>query len=221
MATRVKIICKYYQVREFRNGNITENKYNLIPWLNRMRSLELPDRYKEVNGISGRLEEITQIEGTNIYALNFMRMDDVSTSYKLTKSTPAEHVDIEAGEYIAKNTVCLYDPENGIMMIQGNRGGYADASIESYINDFFQSKKLEIVPIIENVNFMGANTEYLKLDVRLANIREFQPQPGGPFEKIIHGMNEVEGTNAHIEISLGRDRTSRLNQGKIQSTISD
>ena len=86
-----------------------------------MGSLELPDRYKEVNGISGRLEEITQIEGTNIYALNFMRMDDVSTSYKLTKNTPAEHVDIEVGEYIAKNTVCLYDPENGIMMIQGKK----------------------------------------------------------------------------------------------------
>lgn len=221
MATSVKITCKYYQVRECRNGNITENTYDLTPWLNHIGSLELSDRYKEVNGISGRLEDITRTEDANIYALNFMRMDDVSTSYKLTKSTPAEHVDIEVGEYIAKNTVCLYDPENGIMMIQGNRGGYADASIESYINEFFQSKKLEIVPIIENVDFMGANTEYLKLDVRLANIRDFQPQPGEPFEKIIYAMNEVEGMNAHIEISLGRDRTAKLNQGKVQSAISD
>lgn len=223
MATNVKITCKYYQVRESRDGEITENTYNLIPWLNRLNSLSLEDRYKEVNGISGRLEDIVRIGETNIYALNFMRMDDVSTTYKVKKNSPAEHVDIdvEVGEYIAKNTVCLYDSENQIMMIQGNRGGYADSSIESYINDFFETKVCEITPITENINFLGENTEYMKLDVRLANIRDFRPQSGSIFEKIIYGMNQIEGVNAHVEITLGRNRSSRLNRNQMHSAISD
>lgn len=222
MATNVKIICKYYQVREFKDGNVTENTYSLITWLTQVYSLNLQSRYKEVNGIAGRLEDIAQIEGTHIYALNFMRMDDVSTSYKLRKDTPAAHVDIEMGEYIAKNTVCLYDAEKHILMIQGNRGGYTETSIESYINEFFDTKVCSIVPIIENVDFLGENAEYLKLDVRLANIREFRPQKGSSFEQIIYGMNEVEGVNAHIEITLGRGgNEARLNREQMHGIISD
>ncbi|MGN0414170.1 MAG: DUF6731 family protein [Agathobacter sp.] len=223
MATNVKITCKYYQVREFRDNDITENTYDLIPWLNRLNSMSLENKYKDVNGISGRLEDIVRIGETNIYALNFMRMDDVSTTYKVKKNCPAEHVDIdvEVGEYIAKNTVCLYDSENQIMMIQGNRGGYADSSIESYINDFFETKVCEMTPITENIDFLGENTEYMKLDVRLANIREFRPQNGSIFERIIYGMNQIEGVNAHVEISLGRNKTSRLNRDQMHSVISD
>lgn len=221
MATNVKISCKYYQVREYRDGNVTENTYSLITWLARMCTLNLQSRYREVNGIAGRLEDIVQIAGTHIYSLNFMRMEDVSTSYKLRKDTPAAHVDIETGEYIAKNTVCLYDSENHILMIQGNRGGYTESSIESYINEFLETKECSIVPIIENIDFLGDNAEYLKLDVRLANIRDFRPQIGSSFEQIIRGMNEVEGVNAHVEITLGRGNQARLNTDKMHGIISD
>lgn len=221
MATNVKITCKYYQVREYRNGDITPNTYSLIPWLNRVGALALKDRYREVNGIAGRMENLVGIGESNIYALNFMRMDEVSTSYKLRKDTPAEHVDIEIGEYIAKNTVCLYDPDHDIMMIQSNRGGYSDASIESYINSFFEDKVCAISPIIEDVNVLSDRSEYMKFDVRIANIKAFRPHKGSFFEGVIEGMNRMEGMKAHIEVSLGRSKYARLDKEEMKAAIAD
>lgn len=221
MATNVKIVCKYYQVREFKDNDITEKTYDLLPWLQYINSLALEDRYKNINGVAGRLEEIVQLGNPDIYALNFMRTDNVSTSYRVRKDKPAEHIDIEVGEYIAKNTVCLYDSKNQIIMIQSNRGGYADASITSYINSFWDEQKCSVVPIRESVNFTGDKAEYMKLDVRLANIKDYRPSKGSFFEGFIDGMNRIEGARAHIEISLGNDRKARLNRDEMINTIAD
>lgn len=221
MATSVKINCKYYQLREFKDNDITQNTYNLISWLNHLNSLSLEKRYANINNVEGRLEEIVKLGESNIYALNFMRTDNVSTSYKVKKDTPAEHIDIEIGEYIAKNTVCIYDSINDIIMIQSNRGGYADASIENYINSFLECKKCVLLPVRERIDIVSEKNEYLKIDVRFANIREYQPLSGSFFEEVIAGMNKTDGTSAHIEISLGNNRKSRLNKKEIRKTIDD
>lgn len=221
MATTVKIICKYYQLREFKDNDITQNTYSLIPWLNHISSLSLQNRFKNNNNIEGRLEEIAKIGSSDIYALNFMRADNVSTTYKVKKDMPAEHIDIEVGEYIAKNTVCIYDPTYNVIMIQSNRGGYADASIENYINSFMNTKQCVLLPIKERIDITNTKTEYMKIDVRFANIREYQPTSGSCFEEILSGMNKTEGTTAHIEISLGNNRKSRLNKSEISKTIAD
>lgn len=223
MIRNIKVKCKYYRVMEVVENNITENSYNLIRWLQYMSTLSLEERYKEVNGISGRLEEITNVDDSGMYALNFMRTDNVSTSYKVKKDQPAEHIDIDIDldEYIAKNTVCLYDSKNRIMMIQSNRGGYTDTSICSYINDFLEEKKCMLAPIIDNVDFLTSGAEYSKLDVRFGNIREYRPLNGSMFENILAGMNKVEGISAHIEISMGRKRLEKLNKGEMRNAIVD
>ncbi len=221
MATSVKINCKYYQLREFKDNDITQNTYSLIPWLNLINSLSLEERFANINNVEGRLEEVVKIGESNIYALNFMRTDNVSTSYKVKKNTPAEHIDIEIGEYIAKNTVCIYDSTNDIIMIQSNRGGYADASIENYINNFMGDKRCILLPIRERIDIINDRNEYMKIDVRFANIREYRPTSGSFFEEVIAGMNKTEGISAHIEISLGNNRKSRLNKKEIRKTIDD
>ena len=186
MARNVEIICKYYQVRERANGEITENTFDLREWMLHVNQLDFQRKYKEANGVKGRLENLALVSREEeIYAFNFMRMEDVSTSYVLNINNPAEHVDIDiaADEYIARNTVCLYDPENGIIMIQCNRGSYSEKSIESYINEFYDEPVCTIVPIFENIDMLADSAEYMKLDVRLANIRNFVPTENTSFEK--------------------------------------
>lgn len=224
MARNVEIICKYYQVRERANGEITENTFDLREWMLHVNQLDFQRKYKEANGVKGRLENLALVSREEeIYAFNFMRMEDVSTSYVLNINNPAEHVDIDiaADEYIARNTVCLYDPENGIIMIQCNRGSYSEKSIESYINEFYDEPVCTIVPIFENIDMLADSAEYMKLDVRLANIRNFVPTENTSFEKIVDGINRVEGLNAHIEISLGNARNARLNDGEVRRTLTD
>lgn len=224
MAKSVNISCRYYQVFALdENGDITNNLYDLRGWINDLLHKTFSEKYKDTNGIKGRLEDLGSVGGGEIYGLNFMRMEDFSSSYILSLNDPATHIDIniDADEYIAKNTVCLYDAENNIIMIQCNRGSYSEKSISSYINEFYDHPVCCILPIFENINFGGDNAEFMKLDIRLANIREFVPIPGTSFEEIIAGVNRVEGVNAHIEISLGNQRNSRLNSGEVRATIAN
>lgn len=222
MARKVDIICKYFQIRERANGEITNNTYDLREWLLNVNQMNLESRCKDANGVKGRLENLALVN-EEIYALNFMRMEEVSTSYILNMHDPAEHVDIDiaADEYIAKNTVCLYEPESGIIMVQSNRGSYSEKSIESYINQFYDDPVCTILPIFENIDMLTDNAEYMKLDLRLANIRSFVPTENTSFEEIIDGINKVEGINAHIEISLGNAKNVTLNAKEVRSTLTD
>lgn len=150
-----------------------------------------------------------------------MRTDSVSTSYKVKKDTPAKHIDIEADEYIAKNTVCIYDADMNIIMIQNNRGSYTDTSIEKYINSFMAEKQCSLLAVLEKRDIKDPKTEYMKIDVRFANINDYRPVSGSCFEEIIMGMNKTGGTTAHVEVSLGKNRNSRLNREEVRKTIDD
>lgn len=221
MSKTVKIKCRYYQVRELDNGDITPKIYDLRPWIANIATKGYEERCKEENTVKGRVEDIAQLGDSEIYGLNFMRMDEVSTSYILKETDPAEHIDLEDGEYIAKNTVCLYDAEAGIIMIQRNKGGYNEKTIQSYVNMFLQNQQCCLVPILEEVNFTKQDAEYLKLDVRLANFKEFEPAAGSAMEQILGGMNRLDGINAHVELSLGSFKNARLNAPEVRSVIAD
>ena len=223
MEKTVKIKCKYYQLRAVSNGNITENLYDLRQWINDIEEMPLDQRKRNVSNIVGRLEEQVVVGDSECYVLTFMRMDEVSTVYKVKGNQPAEHVDIdvESNEHIAKNTVVLYDAENGIVMIQSNRGSYTEKSIQGYINSFFEEQVCCLLPIFDNVNFMGNDVDYLKLDVRLANIRQFEATSNSSFEYLVDGINRVEGLNAHIEIGLGYNRNAKLNSDEVRIAIAD
>lgn len=223
MARTIKIKCKYYQLRAVVNGEITDQMYDLTKWINDIEDIPLASRKRTVNNITGRLEEQALFGDAECYMFNFMRMDGYSTVYKVRENHPAEHVDInvEQNEYIAKNTVVLYDANNGIFMIQSNRGSYAEKSIQSYINSFFDEQKCCLLPIFDNINFMGSETEYMRLDVGLANIREFEATKNSSFEYLIDGINKVEGASAHIEIGIGYDQKRRLNSDEMRIAIAD
>lgn len=221
MSKKIKIKCKYYQVRESIDGEVTANLYDLRSWIADMATKDLEERCREENAVKGRVEEMVRLGTSEIYALNFMRMDEVSTSYILKETDPAEHIDLDDGEYIAKNTVCLYDAEAGIIMIQCNRGGYNEKTIQSYVNMFLEKQHCSFVPILEEVNFTNHDTEYLKIDMRLANFKEFEPTEGSPMEKILEGMNRLEGVNAHVELSLGSFKNASLNAPEVKRVIAD
>lgn len=222
MAKKVKINCKYYQVREMVDDEITDNIYDLQTWIAEIASMDLGDRNRDLDNIKGRLEEVTRFKYGNVYAMNFMRFDDISTSYKLSEFDAAEHIDLEENEYIAKNTVCLYDADKGLIMIQTNRGSYAFKSIQTYINSFLKTEnKCAIIPIKENVDMLNGTAEYMKLDLRLSNLSDIKPDKGSSFERILEGVNELEGVNAHIEISLGQEKNRALHRNNVIRLIGE
>ena len=218
----VNIKARYYQLRCLRDGELTNDIYDLRTWMNKIADKAYEERTKDVDGVLGRLEDQVRV-AEDYYAFNFMRMEGVSTTYKAKKTEAAEHIDIkvEEDEYIAKNTVALYDANNGILMIQSNRGSYTESSIQSYINSFYEEKECVLLPVIEGIDFLDERNEYMKIDVRLANLRQFVPTRGSSFEKFIDSCNQMEGLTSHLEIGLGYNRQESLNAEEIRLMIAD
>lgn len=224
MSRTVDVKCMYFQVRMKRDGVIENQTFDLRDWINMIIDIELEDRCKNVDGIKGRLEEVVQTVN-GYYALNFMRMDDYSSSYILTQDGAAEHIDIDPanGEYIAKNTVALYDVNNSVLMIQSNRGSYGAAAIQSYINSFYEGDACQcaLLAVHERIDYFADRYDYTKIDLRLANLRDFHANESTTFEKVVDACNEVEGVTMHLEIGLGREHNNMLDKDEVQCIMRD
>ena len=191
---RVTIKYQYYQLCTFNGDKYTEDLYDLVEWLGRVGGLSLEEKVHEVSGIEGRLETAIPVFNDKFFALNFMRLDILSNTYILGKDTEARHIDLEENEYIGKNTVMLYDPKYSIAMVQCNRGSYGIYGLQKYINSFNSGMNLCYFRPINNdvTDEYLKSTPALKIDVRFANTRQFNPGNSRVFNKIIDACNEIE-----------------------------
>lgn len=201
----------YYEV--VCDGNDT--LYDLHIWLNKILKQNLSERKKTVNGIQGRLEKVIELDD-NIYAFNFMRLDVSSDSYKVKENKDAEHIDLADDEYMGRNTVALYDATNHIIMIQKNRGSYTANGIQNYINETNQDDVVYFRPIVNNFNVSQLKeNRSKKLIVRCADTREFRTYGNPTFERIIEACGKMSGCSFYVEIGVGREKLSRLDNDTV------
>ena len=150
-----------------------------------------------------------------------MRLDVLSNTYILGRDTEARHVDLEENEYIGKNTVVLYDPKNSIAMVQCNRGSYGIYGLQNYINSFNEGMELcYFRPINDEMREEYLkSTSALKIDIRFANTRQFNPGNSRVFNKVIDACNEIECYTAHLECGLGYHRGNELEKETITEMV--
>lgn len=219
---RVTIKYQYYRLCTIKGDETTEVPFDLRYWIEQLQRIELEDRIREINDISGRLEDIALVKD-EFYVLNFMRMDVISNTYILAPDTRARHVDLDENEYIGKNTVLLYDPRFHIAMVQCNRGSYGAIALQNYINSFICDGNLcHFRPVEYDYDRVDKNNKrVLKLDIRFANTRNLVSRDSAAFERIIDACNQTECRTAHLELGLGRSysRTDELEPETIQGII--
>lgn len=218
-----KVPYKYFEVNCLNDAD-QECNFDLTSWISEATNLlyegSLEDTIKEVNGVLGRIEDVKLLEN-NFYALNFMRLDALSNTYKVKESQKAEHIDLDDDEYIGKNTVMLYDPKLNVVMVQSNRESFGVFSIESYINSFYSSPTCFFRPIVNDYNINDCyKYKTKKIDVRFSDLKNFSAYKSKKFEKILSEMRSFNGVTAHIEIGLGRKNArKRFIDGLDPSTV--
>lgn len=219
-AKRVSINYQYYQICSYVGDE--EHRYDFRNWIAKMNGKTFEERLVEVNGISGRVEDMQLVHTDEYYALNFMRMDVISNTYIVQEDAGAVHIDLNDGEYIGKNTVALYDSRLNVIMIQCNRGSYGVAAVESYINAFNEEDdRCYLRPVFNNFSgTLGVNQKVMKLDVRFSNVRDVQVD-SEYFERIIESCNQVECLTAHIEFGLGYNKGEELERDTVTAMIND
>lgn len=220
---RVSIKYQYYQLCTFDGNEYTEKLYDLIEWLGRVGGLSLEEKVHEVSGIEGRLESAIPVLNDTFYALNFMRLDILSNTYILEKDSEARHVDLGENEYIGKNTVVLYDPKYSVVMVQCNRGSYGVSGLQSYINSFNDGMNLcYFRPIANEMTDEYLETSHaLKVDIRFANTRQFNPGKSRFLNRVIDACGQMECYTAHLECGLGYNRSHELEKDTIIEMVNE
>jgi len=219
---RAKIYFQYFEVCCIDEEDRTERLFPLEDWIHDIHRLPLQERIVDGVYIKGRVDEIRMTYPREYYALDFMRMDEVSDAYKVTEEDRASHIGLDEDEYMGRSTAAIYDSQNHILMIQRNRGGYCSKSIETYINATSGQGLCYLRAIL---NILEANecmrNRVAKIDVRFANIRDFRPGRSAAFEQIVEAMNSTEGLTGHIEIGMGYNRNETLAQETVCEMIED
>lgn len=218
----VKVKYQYFRVVGMDGDN--DIAYDLKNWINRVwfDITTRKEQLKMVNGIQGRIEEVIKFENDPFYALNFMRVNTNSNTYKVTEEDVAEHIDLEDDEYLGKNTVALYDDEKHVLMVQINRGSYSVSAIESYINEFNDiGEECYLRPIHNPYNGnLKDNEKVKKLVVRFSDLFEMKTK-SKYLEKVLSGFRMAKCTTAYVEIGMGRTVGEGMDKETITNVLPD
>ena len=221
MPRKVKITCRYFQVKRYTEDGNADERYNLLEWLNSIADMTLAERTKQIGQTKGRLDEITKRD--SFYALNFVRMESYSSTYIVTEEESAKHVDISIDneEYIGKNTVVIYDAERDEIMLMGNQGGFSAHTITSYINSFFENPVCVLEPVIIRKDFVNLRNKYGKIKLTISNVNDYIPTPGSAYEDVLTNARNMGATTMSFEFSTGRKKGLNLEADVVRTIISD
>lgn len=219
---RIAIKYRFFEVCRLDADSKEEELFDLSDWGKRVNTCTLEGKLKTANGIKGRLENRIFVGNNQYEAYNFMRLDEISNTYKVREGGAAVHIDLDDDEYIGKNTVVLYDPKKHIAMVQCNRGSYGVEGIVSYINQFTPlDRSCYFRPIFNNFT-AGKNAEKItKLNIRFANTRSFTAYNSKCLERIVEACNEMESLVANISIGVGYARNRTLDAKTVSDAVLD
>lgn len=193
--------------------------YDLRKWLDTISKKQIADRIERISNVQGRLETANVIE-TGYYALNFMRLDEASDAYKAKENQHAEHIDLDADEYLGRNTVAVYDERNHIILIQNNRGSYSANAIQSYVNATNDGKICYFRPILDDFDATRCKKGVIKkIYVKCSATKQFDADGSKAFENIIESCNDLGGYTFSIEIGIGRGKNKQLNNQEIYAAV--
>lgn len=221
MPRKVNITCEYYYVKKFVDGNENNELFDLRHWFTKVADYKLESLIKPLGTEKGRIEEIRKRE--ELYSMNFVKMELYSSSYIVKKDKMAQHVDIdiEADEYIGKNTVALFDAKNGVAMVMKNRGGFSAYTITNYINSFYDKPVCYLDPIKFRANFNNPYNQFGKIEIKISNIRAYSPTDGVVYEDALKMANEMDAETFAFEISVGRKKNAQLDPEIVRTIIAD
>lgn len=221
MSRNVKITCEYYYVKKFNDGNENNELFDLRHWITKVADYELEDLIKPLGTEKGRIEEIRKRD--ELYSMNFVKMELYSSSYIVKKDEKARHVDIDvdAEEYIGKNTVALFDGNNGVAMVMKNRGGFSAYTITNYINSFYDEPICYLDPIKFEANFNNPYSQFGKIEIKISDIGAYSPTNGVVYEDALKLASEMDAQTFAFEVSVGRKKNAKLDPQMVRRIITD
>ena len=214
--------CKIVMLKREKNPNkhIVESEltFDFVIWAAMVNKEKKEKIAISFDGIKARIDEISYNKITDLWGMRLLKLRDKNIPAKAKDKEAARVVELEDGEYIGEDLFLLYDQNTGIAMIQQNRMSLGLSRIEHFLQLTYSAFvspddkiEIQIRPILELDKGKRLSGDFKQIELSLANVCNYIDDKTS-LGTLLKPLQNYNGVNATIKISLGRSKKTSLDR---------
>lgn len=221
---------QYYQIVSINTKNASKRLFNFAKWIDCMADNNLIQMEISFNEAKARIEQFNINANKEIWGIKLFKLRDTNIPSKAKNNEEAKVIELEDGEYIGEDMFLIFDPNNGIALIQRNRLSLGISRLEEFFTFTYnkyvdEQNKIEVYiePILD-LHGKGKiySSKYKNLEISFANINEWVLNENRiSLGTLLQPLKNMYGVNGSIKISLGHSRLDTLNRKFIKDLVKE
>lgn len=221
---------QYYQIVSINAKNASKRLFNFAKWIECMTNNNLIQREIPFNEAKARIEQFNFNANKEVWGIKLFKLRDTNIPSKAKNNEEAKVIELEDGEYIGEDMFLIFDPNNGIALIQRNRLSLGISRLEeffTYTYNKYVDEKNKIEVYIEPILDLHGkekiyNSKYKNLEISFANINEcVLNEDRISLGTLLQPLKNMYGVNGSVKISLGHSRLDTLNRKLIKDLVKE
>lgn len=221
---------QYYQIVSINTKNASKRLFNFAKWIDCMADNNLIQMEISFNEAKARIEQFNINANKEIWGIKLFKLRDTNIPSKAKNNEEAKVIELEDGEYIGEDMFLIFDPNNGIALIQKNRLSLGISRLEEFFaytyNKYVdEQNKIEVYiqPILDlHGKEKIYSSKYKNLEISFANINEcVLNEDRISLGTLLQPLKNMYGVNGSIKISLGHSRLDTLNRKFIKDLVKE
>lgn len=197
----------YIQRYERDDNKIIEELANLSGFFERVSKIDSVDRTYNMGNEKIRIQELKKA-GEYWEILILKLRDEVMPGIADDNGNYSIAI-LEDGKYYCESTSMLYDPENGVLVMQRNRYGLQASNVEVLLNIINIDDKIKIIlkPIInkDKIKLLDNGHAYRSLEIGIVNNMEQDVvENSNGIMGVLNNFQKYKGNNVSIRIGYNK-----------------
>ena len=197
----------YIQRYERDDNKIIEELANLSGFFERVSKIDSVDRTYNMGNEKIRIQELKKA-GEYWEILILKLRDEVMPGIADDNGNYSIAI-LEDGKYYCESTTMLYDPENGVLVMQKNRYGLQASNVEVLLNIINIDDKIKIIlkPIInkDKIKLLDNGHAYRSLEIGIVNNMEQDVvEDSNGIMGVLNNFQKYKGNNVSIRIGYNK-----------------
>ena len=223
---------QYYQIKSknISQKNAKYKLFNFATWIDHMNNNDLIKTEITFNDAKARIDQFRFNSTKGVWGLKILKLRNTNIPSKAKNKEDAKIIELEDGEYLGEDLFLIYDPQNGIALIQQNRLSLGISRLKEFFTDTynrFADKRnkieIDIAPILDwDGKEKIKHSNYKNLEISFANINTCAlDETKTSLSTLLHPIKNMYGVNGSIKISLGHSKLDTLNRKMIQDIVKE
>ncbi len=223
---------QYYQIKSKKTNikNASYKLFNFAQWIDCMNNNSLIKIEIPFNDAKARIDQFNFNSDKEIWGIKLFKLRNTNVPSKAKNNEDAKVIELEDGEYIGEDMFLIFDPVNGIALIQQNRLSLGISRLEeffTYTYNKYVDEQHKIDVYIEPILDLDGkkkinNSRYKNLEISFANINEcVLDENRKSLATLLQPLKNMYGVTGSIKISLGHSRLDTLNRKFIKDIVKE